>query len=678
MKRIMLAAIGLMAIISSCKKTDATTSPGTSATETLIAPMGFNFSTTKEVSLRVQLLTNDNKPISGVPVNVFSTNNTTSALFTAVSDENGYVSGVLNIPAYTDSLIIDPAYIGLMRNALAVIHGSTVTGVIGGSKSFGGDIVANDNQIGSTLRSTNTSRGGSNSTIYTYLGTYDYLGGPNYVLSTSDVISSQLLSFINTSLPEQKPVNTYHPDYLSANATTNLNIVKTSDVWVTFVSEGAGYYNSLGFYKYKTGTPPQTPDDIDSIKIAMPNASLWGSGGSMSSGDKIYLGRFTAGTSIGFVLFQNAWSSSKRQVVTTATKYYSDDNLNNENTGYKRHAVMLYDSQNKLFLHGFEDQQRDNGTADHDFNDLIFYTTSNPVDGISYTAVNPIDKPTDTDGDGVSDVYDKFPKDATRAYIQYFPTQDTWGTLAFEDLWPSVGDYDLNDLVLGYHYTFINNAANKTVEINADYVINGMGAANRNGFGVQLPFTPDKVSAVTGQKLTANYIRQNTNGTEASQSNTVIIPFDDPKSLISDLYVNTVIGQPYYKSDTSHVKITLSTALAAADLGTAPFNPFLILNQQRGYEVHLPGLKPTDKADTKLFGTSDDRTSAATNKYYLNQSNWPWALNFVEPFDYPTEGNNISKVYTYFLSWAQSGGATNADWYKNTTGNRNDNLIYKH
>ena len=674
----MLAAIGLMAIISSCKKTDATTSPGTSATETPIAPSGFNFSTSKEVSLKVQLLTNDNKPISGVPVNVFSTTNTTSALFTAVSDENGYVSGVLNIPAYTDTLIIDPAYIGLIRNALAVIHGSTVTGVIGGGKSFGGDIVANDNAVESTLRSTNTGRGTSNSTVYTYMGTYDLLGGPNYVLSTSDVISSTLLSYINTSLPEQKPAPTYHPDYLSANAATNLNIVKTSDVWVTFVSEGAGYYNSLGFYKYKTGTPPQTPDDIDSIKIAMPNASLWGSGGSMSSGDKIYLGRFTAGTSIGFVLFQNAWSSSKRQVVTTATKYYSDDNLNNENTGYKRHTVMLYDSQDKLFLHGFEDQQRDNGAADNDFNDLIFYTTSNPVDGISYTAVNPIDKPTDTDGDGVSDVYDKFPKDATRAYIQYFPTQDTWGTLAFEDLWPSVGDYDLNDLVLGYHYTFINNAANKTVEIDADHVINGMGAANRNGFGIQLPFTPDKVSAVTGQKITAGYIKQNTNGTEASQSNTVIIPFDDPKSLISDLYVNTVIGQPYYKSDTSHVKITLSTPLAAADLGIAPFNPFLILNQQRGYEVHLPGLKPTDKADTKLFGTLDDRTSAATNKYYLNQSNWPWALSFVEPFDYPTEGNNISKVYTYFLSWAQSGGATNTDWYKNTTGNRNDNLIYKH
>ena len=122
----------------------------------------------------------------------------------------------------------------------------------------------------------------------------------------------------------------------------------------------------------------------------------------------------------------------------------------------------------------------------------------------------------------------------------------------------------------------------------------------------------------------------------------------------------------------------MATALTAAELGTPPFNPFIILSHQRGYEVHLPGQKPTDLADTKLFGSADDRTSTQANKYYLNATNWPWALSFVEDFDYPSEGNNISKAYNYFLKWAQSAGSLNADWYKNNSGNRNDNFIYKH
>lgn len=42
------------------------------------------------------------------------------------------------------------------------------------------------------------------------------------------------------------------------------------------------------------------------------------------------------------------------------------------------------------------------------------------------------------------------------------------------------------------------------------------------------------------------------------------------------------------------------------DLGAAPFNPFLIADQNRGYEVHLPGYAPTSKANALLLGTKDD------------------------------------------------------------------------
>jgi LruC domain-containing protein len=681
MKRQLLCAMICVLAIASCKKADTSAPPvDPPVTVTPIAPEGFNFTTSKEVSLNVSLKTNDDKALKGVIVNVYSISNTKNPLYTAVSDVNGNITATLTVPSYSDTLLIDAAYAGLIRNALGIISGNNINCTIGGSEGYSGDVVPNETGIGDKLVAgsviIDNVVGGNGGTVYTYHTAYDFSGRPGN-RAIPDIISGEFLSFVNASLPEQRPVPTYHPDFLTSTTKTNINVEKTSDLWLTFVHEGAGYYNSLGFYKYATGHPPASADDIDSISIIIPNASMLGSGGAMLSGDKIHLGKFQPGTSIGFVLLQNAWNSHSKKVQPNPTRYFSDDALNTENSGYQRHTVLLYDDKNKLFLQGFEDLQRDNNSSDNDFNDLIYYVSSNPVDGISTDDVNRIDEPLDSDGDGVTNIYDKFPNDATRAYIQGFPSQDAWGILAFEDLWPSIGDYDLNDLVLAYHYTYIKNGINKTVEIDGDYFIKGFGATSKCGFGVQLPFAQNKISSVTGQKFLASYISRNANGTEAGQSKAVIIPFDDPAASIPQLYANTTNGQGYVKSDTIHVKILLSTALTDAEMGSAPFNPFLIANQKRGHEIHLPGQKPTDKADTQLFGTDNDRTSAANNKYYLNEANWPWALSFLEDFEYPAEGRNISNAYLQFLSWAQSGGIANTDWYKNTgAGFRNQSFIY--
>lgn len=681
MKQRVLFAIAAMAVFASCNKNSVTDPPVTQTPSDAIAPDGFNFTTSKKVSLNLSLLTNDDQPISGVLVNVYTKEAPESSLFSAVTDASGRINATLNLPSRIDSLIVDPAYVGLINKVTTVIRNNAVTATIGGTAGYSGDVVP---EAGITGRSSNAvynhrEAGTLGTTVVSYFGAYDNNGRPT-TLATSDVISSELLSYVNTSLPESKPVPTYHPDYLSGSAETNLNIVKTADVWVTFLSEGAGYTNTLGFYKYPTNNPPTSVADIDSIKVIIPNASLAGSGGAMRSGDKILIGRFEPGVSIGFVLLQNAWSSTNHTVNVNATKFFADDNLNNEKAGFKRHIVLLNDDKHKLLLTGFEDLQRDNGASDQDFNDLVFYATSNPVEAISVQNVKPIDRPGDTDGDGITDVYDKFPNDPTRAFILNFPSDDSWGTLAFEDNWPYQGDYDMNDLVVNYHYTYITNGQNKTVEMTGDYTVGAVGASLKNGFGIQLPIAPSKISSITGQKLVANYVTTNANGTEAGQTNAVFFPFDDPKALIntSGTFVNVYTGQAYQKSDTGHVKITFTSPVAASELGTAPYDPFLVAGQRRGYEVHLPGNKPTDKADLKLLGSGVDNSVIARNRYYLSAQNWPWAISFVEPFEHPTETSKITAAYLNFLNWAKTGGSANADWYTNKTGYRAQNLIYKH
>ncbi len=686
MKKYYVAVLIATAItVISCKKESGNSTGNTPPVAHQIAPEGFNFTTSKEVHINVQLLTNNNQPLKGVPVNVYASRHdrTDKSLLTVISGADGSIKATVSIPAYVDTLYIDPAYVGLMRNAKAVINGSSVNGIIGGTDGLSGDVVANNEQDelsavdASAGRHTN---GRMMTTKYNYHSAYDASGRPTNLVSPSDVISSQLLSFINSSLPETRPVPTYHPDFLNSDAETNINLTKAADVWVTFVSEGAGYYNTLGFYTFPTSTPPATQADIDSIHIILPNASLSGSGGTMHSGDKVLLGHYSAGTSIGFVLLQNAWNPSSKVVNTSATKFFTKDYLNTteSNTSMRRHSVLLNDEQDNLLLQGFEDLNRSGGGSDEDFNDLMFYTTFNPADAVATANINPIDTPTDTDGDGVSDVYDKFPTDATRAYIQYYPTETTYGTVSFEDLWPKTGDYDLNDMVVGYRYKYINNGLNKTVEMYADYTVRAIGATFINGFGVQLPVAANKVSSVTGQKLTGGYITMGANGTEAGQTKAVIIPFDDTRSLYaSGGFTNVLSTIPYITGDTAHLHIQFTTAQSATELGAGVYNPFIICNQRRGYEVHLPGSKPTDKADATLFGTDQDRTSVANNKYYLSANNWPWAISFTEDFDYPTETDNVSTAYLKFLTWAQSGGTSYTDWYKGLSGYRNSTFIYQ-
>jgi len=87
----------------------------------------------------------------------------------------------------------------------------------------------------------------------------------------------------------------------------------------------------------------------------------------------------------------------------------------------------------------------------------------------------------DSDGDGISDLDDDYPLDAPRAFNNFYPVASS-GTLAFEDLWPSMGDYDFNDLVLGYRFKTVTNATNQVVEIEKTFTVRANGANLRNGF----------------------------------------------------------------------------------------------------------------------------------------------------------------------------------------------------
>ncbi len=700
LNKLSLSFVVLLALtIMSCQKAADVQSNNNNPVTPInkVAPDGFNYQTTKAVAVNISALTNANKPISGVPVNVYSTSNGSigKLLFKGITNTQGQIITEASIPSYMDTLVVDANFVGLIHNALVTVRGNSMNCTLGGADGYSGNVVGtlSVNESKSTaiantiIRGTNSVNGTHVSmdlngiktdTKFSYLGDYDASGRPKYLTTPGDEISVDMLKTINASLPESYKVPKLHPEYITKGATSNIVIKEDADVWLTFTYEGAGYRNALGFYTYDSKNPPQSVADISEIKFVFPNSSLKGAGGNLVSGDKVKIGTFKAGTTIGLVLFQDAWNG--KDVNVAATALFSNDNLNPEkDETLRKHNVLL--KYNDTYIIGFEDIRRDYASCDQDFNDLLIYATSNPVTAIDTDGVNEAEKPTDTDGDGVMDIFDAFPTDPERAYINYYPSQDTWGTLAFEDMFPSSGDYDLNDLVMSYRYTMISNARNNVVEMNAEYQPLANGAAYKNAFAVQFPFAANLIKSATGQKVSTGLAKLNGNGTEAGQSKAVIMPFDDVSAVLFNpggaYFANTRMDYDKVKTDPISVFISFVTPISTSTLNIANSNPFLISNQRRGYEVHLPGFAPTDLADLKLLGTGEDDSDPKSNRYYVTKDNHPWALNFAGSFIHPIESAAINTAYLRFFDWAQSGGTSYRDWYSNTgSGYRNNSNLF--
>jgi len=264
------------------------------------------------------------------------------------------------------------------------------------------------------------------------------------------------------------------------------------------------------------------------------------------------------------------------------------------------------------------------------------------------------------------------------------------GSLAFEDLWPYQGDYDMNDVVVGYNFATTMDDQNRVQSMTATFILYASGAFYDDGFGFQLPnVLPNQVISVTGSNLASNtYIHLASNGLEANQSKATMIVFDDAFRLMPSpggIGVNTQMDEPYITPDTIVLNIIFykngsfapGGAVTYDKLNIGNFNPFIIVNKNRGVEVHLRDDPPTDLADKTLFGTGDDASNPANGTYYVTSKNLPWAINIPIPFQYPIEKQDILGAYLHFADWAESDGILFPAWYADKPGYRDASLIYK-
>lgn len=287
---------------------------------------------------------------------------------------------------------------------------------------------------------------------------------------------------------------------------------------------------------------------------------------------------------------------------------------------------------------------------------------------------------------------------ATLAYA-YYPGLNTFATVAFDDQWPGEGDYDFNDLVVDLNLVFgydpaAPDLAYSLYTIDGTFRIVAAGASLRNGFGIEWDnYAPEEIVSTSGGSLTAGYVTQNANGTEAGQSSAVSIIFDDATALTGRPggdFINTQPGVPYVTPPEVTVSLELDAVNLREDGYRIRFSPFAIAGGERGREIHQAGDTPTDLVDASLFGTAYDTSDPAQGRYYVTANNLPWALLLAGGFDYPIEKSPITTLrplrpgeperegaYPFFRAWAESGGVEYLDWYTNPgLGYRNPQHIY--
>lgn len=668
-KFLSFALLSLLFIGVSCNKTDKNDNQDgdNKPFEELIIPAGFNFETSNDIEFTIVAKTNQDVPLNKVRFDVLSdfSENGGVRLFSGFTDQEGQFNTTHPLPSYIDRVIVATNYIGLPNEIEVSISNGKVNLTIGGSQ------LTNFKSGSIPFKSTNA--------VYFPMGAFNTSGVPLYLEPVNDIISPQFLNDINASFPEKQPVPTFHPEYLNPDNEYDFKLLEASDVWVTFIHEGAGYRNVLGYYTYQLNSQPTTPDQIDTIKIIFPNVSFQGSGGGLVSGNKVYIGQFPPNIGIGWVLIADGFRNG--QITNGNGVYYSNPVLNPEsNPAKKQHAVHLLDNGRDLFILGFEDLNR-MGSTDDDFNDALFYVTANPIQAVDITGFQTITYTSDdSDQDGVPNQFDDYPDDPTRAFDNFYPSEQNVGTLAFEDLWPGKGDYDFNDMVIDYNINQITNGNNQVVEIKTNFTLRAIGASFKNGFGFQLPLLPQDIQSITGQNLTDGIVTLNANKTEAGQSSAVIMVFDNGFKILpppgGGTGVNTVPTATYVEPQTITLNIILTAPKSLSQIGLPPYNPFIFTNQIRGQEIHLADKQPTDLADYSLFGTFHDNSIPAQNRYYKTSNNLPWAIHIVDSFTYPIEKVQVTQGHLFMATWAESAGQSFNDWHKDLGGYRNTNNLY--
>ena len=702
-----IAALVLTTFASCGKETDLYEGPKPSvnpATNEDLTANTFDFKTTQEINLTVDFsmagaqgavyfdVYTENPVISSQEndVTTLLRNEAIKPVYGGYTKSNGIFNAKVTLPAYAQHLYIISSNMLLDTNLLeADVQGGQVTarattttkGVTRAaitrasatnevpvnlySWAYSGNAASSQNAQQANYQNITTGHGG----WYTPLGTWDSQSGrPNYLLNRNDPANSSLvfsgdeLQGLFELIGNAVAIDRSCPEEFRTPG--DLTLQRNSEVAINMLGGTTMWHSSLGYYYYQ-GTKPT---DLASTPIIMlfPNTQDGHGSGKNSPlvgverGDAVKLvyypniqngdlsgatTEFPAGTSIGFVLKANGWAAHIAKTTGQTNGFHpavlnwwctSTDGLSycpdgvesgNSKLGQtaSRTAKFAFTSGGDEFaVISFEDMNHDTNFADVAF------------------ALKP------------ASAFQPLPQIVNK-------TTDESGVYAFEDLWPSKGDYDMNDVLVAYKYSREfqkykgqSDSEYKTIRESFSFTTYQNYARLHSGlaFTFQLAATP-----------TNTVFKKRTKGSNTYQDANFTV--EDGKVIILTDDINAEIGTEYL------VEVTYEQGIT----GRSTIKPFIFRNTEGGkrLEVHVPFEAPTDKVDMSLFHTEDDLSVPANGIYYVRAGNYPFAFYLaggdIESFQgsllkTDNERKPIDQIYPGFLDWSTSNGVNSPDWYR--------------
>ena len=682
----------------------------------------FDFATTRSITLNVDYSAYDTH--GPVFFSVYSENpfegegeamvlkEDVAPIYENYTDAKGLFSQKVTLPAYARELYIVNGNFFVMESMMAAeVQDNTATAVATNyAESSAARAMRTMRRVGTPTNSLETlyqlsyevdvnTADKRDKQIYkewaTPLGTWDSESGrPNYLLEKTAANAELLFT-------DEELEGLYQAvsEALTANKTCNksyrtradLMLEKDSEVSITFLGGTTCWNNTVGYYYYTEDTKPTNPMDLNIIMLFpntqegrwsrdwMPVPDFYGNialergdavkmkyyphiaNGDLSEASDI----FPKGTYIGFILKPNGWGMQK---CNGDKKYYNsykgEGDLKKKTSTIARQYNVWASSTNGLSYCNPEQIANDKGAIalpnpDGESRSAKFAYKEN--DNLQYAIVSFEDACNDLDFDDV--VFALKPNALANLPTIEHNKSVTTSVYAYEDLWPSKGDYDMNDVMVElkqqkefemrssdkeykiYKETFALTTYQNYVELTSGLALKLELRSN------PLSIVMKKVNPETADTTVVNF-------TKESKGNVYLLT-DDVKGELNTTYIIEI----NYKSGITN------------DSKTALAYPFIYRNNENDdmrWEVHIPYEAPTTKMDFSYFGLDDDCSVPAEGKFFVRSGSYPFAFclsgvtinNFRNTLlNRDNEKKRISDLYPRFLGWSTSNGEENADWY---------------
>eukprot|EP00002_Diphylleia_rotans_P040148 TRINITY_DN9465_c0_g1_i4.p1 TRINITY_DN9465_c0_g1~~TRINITY_DN9465_c0_g1_i4.p1 ORF type:complete len:2849 (-),score=551.06 TRINITY_DN9465_c0_g1_i4:264-8810(-) len=223
-----------------------------------------------------------------------------------------------------------------------------------------------------------------------------------------------LINSVRQWLPEY---SNPQPSLLSTSNNPNLVFTTTSTIYITFVDEGAGYRNSLGYFVYDSNNRVISKvavfPDVSTRKMSFDYLSA----DTVRAGDTVQVGPFAAGTRVGFFLIGNGFNNEYWRTDLSGSTYWTIDSLNPDK---KRHIAMFKESTTGKVLIGIEDLY---DLGDADYNDAVFFVeVDGRISNNQFPVVMLVTTPLNTDARVTLESNEGKP---TRAVVLSLPSRGT-------------------------------------------------------------------------------------------------------------------------------------------------------------------------------------------------------------------------------------------------------------